>query len=375
MLGDVFIESFNSLEDPRIERTKKHNLLDIIALSLMATMSGAQCYTEIELFGEIHCDWLKQYLSLPNGIPSHDTISRVMSVLNPEEFNQCFMAWINKVRTLLPENVIAIDGKTLCGSHERSKSIKGHHIVNAYSCTNGLTLGQVKVADKSNEITAIPELLKVLSITNSVVTIDAMGCQSNIAAEIINGDADYVLAVKGNQKELHEPLIDVFTLTKNPKFSKELIPEIYKHEVTGEHGRIEERIVRSLPVKSIDHQLDLTKWTNIKSIVQIEHVNHSSKRKEYRYYISSLAHTEIERLAISIRAHWQVENNLHWVLDVVFKEDDCRVRDEIAAQNLSWIRKMAMFLLKQDVSKMSMRRKMLKYWASPQGLINVMTTN
>lgn len=371
MLGNIFIESFSSLEDPRVESTKKHLLLDIIALCLIATMSGAQCYTEIELFGEIHYEWLKQYLLLPNMIPSHDTISRVMSILNPEKFNQCFMDWISKVKKLLPEDVIAIDGKTLCGSHERSKGIKGQHIVNAYSCANSLTIGQIKVKDKSNEITAIPELLKLLSLNNSVITIDAIGCQKEIAAAIINENADYILAVKGNHKELYEPILDVFDLSKNDKFNKKMATNIYNHELTGEHGRIEERIVKSLPAKSIGTQLDLAKWVGAKSIIQIEHINHTNNNTEYRYYISSIDHNEIERLAISIRAHWQVENNLHWVLDVVFKEDDCRIRDEIAAQNLSWIRKMATFLLKQDTAKLSIRRKMLKYWATPKGIIDL----
>jgi predicted transposase YbfD/YdcC len=373
-MGDIFIESFSLLDDPRIDRTKKHLLLDIVALSLMATMSGAQCYTEIELFGEIHHDWLKQYLVLPNGIPSHDTISRVMSVINPKKFNQCFMDWISKVKNLLHEDVIAIDGKTLCGSHQRCKDIKALHIVNAYSCANGLTLGQIKVDSKSNEITAIPELLKILALNGGTVTIDAMGCQTAIAEAILNEKANYVLAVKGNHKALYEPITEIFNLAQNKKFNKNLLPDIYKHAVTGEHGRIEERIVRALPAQTIAMQLELNKWAGIKSIVQIEHINHTLNNIEYRYYISSIAHVEVEKLAKSIRSHWQVENNLHWVLDVIFKEDDCRVRDEIAVQNLSWIRKIAAFLLKQDTTKISMRRKMLKYWANPLGLINLIET-
>ncbi|MFN7093971.1 MAG: ISAs1 family transposase [Burkholderiales bacterium] len=375
MFENVFVESFSELEDPRVDKTKKHLLLDIVALSLMAIMSGAQCYTEIELFGEIHYGWLKQYLLLANGIPSHDTISRVMGALNPEKFNQCFLSWINKVKQLFPEDVVAIDGKSLCGSHNRSKAIKALHIVNAYSCANGLTLGQIKVEDKANEITAIPELLELLVLKGSIVTIDAMGCQKDIALAIVEQDADYVLAVKGNHRELYESIIDVFNLSRNEKFNRNLVPHMYRHEVTGEHGRIEERIVRSLPVKVIATQLELQQWGGIKSIVQVEHINHSNNSLEYRYYISSISAIEIEKLAKSIRCHWQVENNLHWVLDVVFKEDNSRVRDEVAAQNLSWIRKMAMFLLKQDVSKMSMRRKMLKYWANPQTLIKLMTTD
>jgi predicted transposase YbfD/YdcC len=214
-----------------------------------------------------------------------------------------------------------------------------------------------------------------LALNGSTVTIDAMGCQTAIAQAIVNEKANYILAVKGNHKSLHEPITEVFNLAQNKKFNKKLISNIYKHEVTGEHGRIEERIIRSLPVETIDTQLDLNQWAGIKTIIQIEHTNHTINTVEYRYYISSIADAEVERLAKSIRSHWMVENNLHWVLDVVFREDDCRVRDEIAVQNLSWIRKIALFFLKHDTSKMSIRRKMLKYWATPQGLTTLITNN
>ena len=329
-------------------------------------MSGAQCYTEIELFGEIHEKYLSAYLSLPNGIPSHDTISRVMSIITPKEFNSCFMNWVKQIKEVSPENVIAIDGKTLCGSHERIKSIKGQHILNAYSCVNGLTLGQIKVDSKSNEITAIPELLKILALENSIVTLDAMGCQRNIAELIVDNDADYVLSVKGNQKGLLEPITDLFALSRNKRFNQNLNPSLYKHEIMSEHGKIEDRKVRSFPVRLIADQTNMSAWAGIKSIVEIEHINYTTSGTEYRYYISSIDSAKVESIAAAIRSHWMIENNLHWVLDVVFKEDESRIRNEIAAQNMSWVRKMAAFFLKQDTTKMSMRRKMLKYWASPQ---------
>lgn len=369
MLGNVFVESFSKLEDPRRDHAKKHLLLDIIALTLMATMSGAQCYTEIELFGEIHEQQLRNYLSLPNGVPSHDTINRVMSILSPEEFNACFIDWVKQIKKVAPESIIAIDGKTLCGSHERVNSVKGHHIVNAYSCANGLTLGQIKVDSKSNEITAIPELLKILAIENSIVTLDAMGCQKNIAEQITNSNADYVLAVKGNQKSLFEPITDLFALSKNIRFNHGLNPSLYKHEIMSEHGKIEDRNVRAFPVRSIADQTNMAAWAGIKSIVEVEHINYTTSDTEYRYYISSIDSSKVEKIATAIRSHWMIENNLHWVLDVVFKEDGSRIRDEIAAQNMSWVRKMAAFFLKQDQSKMSMRRKMLKYWANPLNAI------
>lgn len=196
-----------------------------------------------------------------------------------------------------------------------------------------------------------------------------MGCQREIAEAIINEQAEYILAVKGNQKELQEPIIDVFTLSTNPKYSDEVKPCIYEHDVSCEHGKIETRTVKAFPVKAISGQLDLSKWSKIKSIIQIEHIDHTNNTKEYRYYISSIAYSEIERLAISIRAHWQVENNLHWVLDMVFKEDDSRIRDETAAQNMSWIRKMATFLLKQIPVKMSMKNKMIRNCINPDNML------
>ena len=366
-MKSIFLECFGSLEDTRY-KNKQYKLLDVIAIAICGTLAGMKDFTEIEMFATEHESWCTQHLGIKL-IQSHDTISRVMSILNPKQFADCFLAWIKEIKDLLVENVVAIDGKILCGSHQRSNGKKALHIVNAYSCANGLTLGQIKVADKSNEITAIPELLKALSIRGAI-TIDAMGCQREIAEAIINEQAEYVLAVKGNQKELYEPIMDIFNLSLNPKYSDKIKPNIYEHAVSCEHGKIENRIVKSFPVKAISKQLDLSKWSKIKSIIQIEHIDHTNNTKEYRYYISSIAYNEVERLATSIRAHWQVENNLHWVLDMVFKEDDSRIRGEIEAQNMSWIRKMAAYVLKQIPTKMSMKNKMIKNCINPDNMLN-----
>lgn len=367
-MKSIFLECFGSLEDTRY-KNKQYNLLDVVAIAICGTLAGMKDFTEIEMFGTEHEGWFKRHLGI-EFIPSHDTISRVMSILNPKQFADCFLSWIKEIKDLLAENVIAIDGKTLCGSHQRSNGKKALHIVNAYSCVNGLTLGQVKVSDKSNEITAIPELLKALSIRGATITIDAMGCQREIAEAIINEQAEYILAVKGNQKELYEPIMDVFNLSLNPKYSDKMKPSIYEHDVSCEHGKIENRTVKAFPVKTISKQLDLNKWSKIKSIIQIEHIDHSNSTKEYRYYISSIAYNEVKRLATSIRSHWQIENNLHWVLDMVFKEDDSRIRNEIVAQNMSWIRKMAAYLLKQIPTKMSMKNKMIKICINPDNMLN-----
>jgi predicted transposase YbfD/YdcC len=363
----IFLECFGSLEDTRY-KNKQYNLLDIVAIVICGTLAGMKDFVEIEMFAIEQNDWFAKNLSIVE-IPSHDTLSRVMSLLNPKQFTDCFLLWIKEIKELLSEDVVAIDGKTLCGSHQRSRGKKALHIVNAYSCANGLTLGQIKVADKSNEITAIPELLKALSICGATVTIDAMGCQREITEVITNEQAEYVLAVKGNQKELYEPIIDIFTLSMNPKYSDKMKPSIYEHDVSCEHGKIENRTVKAFPVRNISKQLDLSKWSKIKSIVQIERIDHTNNTRDSRYYISSIAYNEIERLAKSIRDHWQVENNLHWVLDMVFKEDDSRIRDEITVQNMSWIRKMAAFLLKQIPTKMSMKNKMIKNCINPDNML------
>ena len=199
-----------------------------------------------------------------------------------------------------------------------------------------------------------------------------MGTQKEIAKQIIEQDADYVLAVKDNQKELSEAVLDVFELSKNEKFNKGLQSNIYKHEISSEHGRIEDRIVYGLPAQSIGMQTDLNNWVDIKSIIKVEHINWTTNKTELRYYISSIVNTDVAKIANAIRSHWQIENNLHWVLDVVFKEDDSRVRDKISAQNLSWMRKMATYLLKQDKTKGSMKTKMIRNCIKPDNIINIL---
>ena len=262
-MNQSFRECFGKIEDPRIERTKKHHLLDIIALAILGIMAGAQSFEEIEDFGSTHEEWLKTYLVLENGIPSHDTINRVCQSLRPEEFQAAFLEWLDDLKTLLPEGVVAIDGKTLCGSHERIKGLKGLHVVSAWSCRNGLSLGQMSVSDKTNEITAIPELIKRLMIVGAIVTIDAMGCQKDISQAIINQKADYVLAVKGNQGNLHESIQDCFKWAKPDALSTA------KEQITKDHGRIEERSISVLPAEILRGLVDLSDWAGIKSIAKV----------------------------------------------------------------------------------------------------------
>lgn len=373
-MNQAFVESFGTLEDPRVERTKKHALLDIIAIAIIGVMAGAQSFEEIEDFGLTHEEWLKQYLQLENGIPSHDTINRVCQSLKPESFQKAFLKWVNSIRSLLPEGVVPIDGKTLRGSHQRSRGIDGFHVVNVWSCVNGLVLGQMKVRDKSNEITAIPELLKQLMIEGAIVTIDAMGCQKDIAAAIREQKADYVLAVKGNQGNMFGSIQDCFKWAASDK-SKHKVYEAVD-EVGCEHGRIEERKLEVIGVEILKGLVELADWSGIKSIAKITCSRETpyEKSNEARFYISSLAPENPGVLLKAIRAHWSIENQLHWSLDISFREDACRVRDENTALNLSWMRKMALSFLKAETSfKASIRRKQLKLWSSPDYLLKVIS--
>ena len=374
---NIFIECFGALKDKRINRTKRHILLDVVALTLFAIMSGAQTFEEIELFGDLHIVWLKQYLLLPHGIPSHDTIRRVLGFLDHQQLIKGFIGWITSVKGLVKENIVAIDGKTMKGSHKKGKGVKALHVLSAYSCANGLSLGQLKVDGKTNEITVIPELIKQLAIDGAIVTIDAMGCQKDIAKAIIDQKADYILAVKDNQKELHESIIDVFKLTENKAFTNNMPMQKSEDDIEASHGKIEQRTTTTMPVNAISHVIDSKDWAGIKSIVKITRIaedNTSNITKETRYFISSVAYTEPERIGQAARLHWGIENKLHWTLDVIFKEDDCRIRDEIAALNFAWFRKMALSFLKPvlpfGVKVNSIKKKMLRNWVKPEGIID-----
>lgn len=377
MDNNIFVECFGHLEDKRIERTKAHFLLDIIALVLFAVMSGAQTFEEIEQFGELHIDWLSQYLLLPNGVPSHDTISRVLGFLDHQQLIQGFINWITKIKGLVNENLVAIDGKTMKGSHAKGKGIKALHVLSAYSCANGLSLGQLKVDGKTNEITVIPDLIKQLAIEGAIVTIDAMGCQKEIAQAIIEQKADYLLAVKENQKDIYETITDVFGLAAKKSYADKMPLQKYVDEIEGSHGKIEQRFITTLPLSSVAHAINSQDWPGLKSVAMIERVAEYKTGEitsEKRYFISSLEHNNPKRIGASARLHWSIENKVHWTLDVVFKEDDCRIRDDTAALNFAWFRKMALSFL-QPVEPFgkkvnSMKKKMLRNWAKPEGIMD-----
>ena len=354
----AIVEHFRDIEDPRIDRGKLHNLIDIIAIAICAVICGADTWEDIELFGESKQEWLKQFLELPNGIPSHDTFGRVFSIISPVEFQRSFLNWIKAISDSIEKEVVAIDGKTSRRSYDKNKGKGAIHMVSAWATANRVVLGQVKTEDKSNEITAIPELLDVLALKDCIVTIDAMGCQKNIAAKIIDKDADYILALKGNQGTLHEDIKLFFQDASDTSF-KDIRHDFHK-TIDGDHGRIETR--RFSIVSDIEWLEGKTDWKELKSIGMVESEREIGDKltKETRYYISSLP-GNAKLFGDAVRKHWGIENSLHWVLDVVFREDECRIRKGYAAENFAVLRHIALNLVREEKSiKRGVKGKRLK---------------
>ncbi len=344
-ISDHFIE----LEDPRIERSKLHKLIDIITITICAVICGADGWVEIETYGKSKYKWLKKFLELPNGIPSHDTFSRVFSLLNPNKLQECFLNWVEEISRITFGEIIAIDGKTLRRSYDRSKDKAAIHMVSAWAVNNGLVLGQRKVDSKSNEITAIPELLKVLSLKGCIVTIDAIGCQKKITKQIISQNADYVIAVKKNQVGLYERIEKIFKTALANNFEGLIKSEYRKSE--NEHGREETRYCQILT--KINKEIDPNgSWEGLNSVAFIDYLRTEKGKTtlERRYFISSINGDNHKLIARAIRKHWCVENQLHWVLDVSFNEDDSRIRKDNSPENLAIIRHIALNLLKQEKS-------------------------
>jgi len=346
------VSYFSDLHDPRIDRTKAHLLEDIIFIAISSVLCGAETWNNMEDFGKSKESWLRTILKLPSGIPSHDTFNRVFSLLDPKEFGERFLQWTSSVSRLTEGEVISIDGKTICGSRDKGKkSIV--HMVSAWAGINNIVLGQLKVDYKSNEITAIPELLKLLALKGCIVTIDAMGCQKDIAAAIVEREADYILALKGNQGNLLQQTEDSFRFFKSSSVCE---------DTDIGHGRIERRTCSVIDDLSMIE--DKSQWENLQSLVKIEAERYfkstGTTEKETRFYISSLpANASI--LNKSVRAHWGIENSLHWCLDVAFNEDNSRKRAGYAAQNFSVLNRIALNILKNEkTSKRGIKGKRLK---------------
>ena len=348
---------FNDITDPRSSKNSQHLLIEMIIITICAVICGADGWEDIVTFAKEREVWLRKYLTLPYGIPCDDTFRRVFSRLNPEELQSCFRRWVRAVFRFTGKQVVAIDGKSLRRSFEDGKDKnKGMlHMVSAWAAENELVLGQVKTSEKSNEITAIPELLNLLAIEGCIVTIDAIGCQKKIAEQIFNQKADYVLAVKENQKTLYDSLCKTFQQAKTLQFQNMVYDQC--EEVDAGHGRIETRKCIVLPLMYLHHFK--LKWKGLQSLILIESQREINGHieSEQRYYISSIP-LNANLIMTSIRQHWGIENRLHWVLDVVFREDDSRIRKDYGAENFAVIRHIALNLLKQEKSnKFSLKRK------------------
>jgi predicted transposase YbfD/YdcC len=344
---------FGSLTDPRVERTRAHRLSDVVTIALCAVLCGANDWVAVETFGHAKEAWLRTFLPLPSGIPSHDTFGRIFAQLNPAEFQRCFLSWVQAVVGELPSQVVAVDGKTLRGSADRSHGQTALHLVSAWATASGLVLGQEATATKSNEITAIPHLLRLLALDGCVVTIDAMGCQRAIAAQLHAQGADYVLALKANQPTLHATVVTAFADAR-AEGADAWHPLTQDHAQTLDkgHGRIERRRVTVLSDPDLLACLDPTgAWPGLRSVVEVQAERHlgAAPATEHRYYLTSLP-PDAALLGQAIRAHWGVENCLHWVLDVQFREDASLVRVGEGAHNLAVLRHLALNLLRQDRS-------------------------
>jgi len=352
---------FAEVTDPRIERTKHHGLIDIITIAVCAVIAGADDWIAIAAFGRAKRKWFKRFLALPNDIPSHDTFRRVFLLLDPAEFEQAFLSWVQALSHLAALQVVAIDGKTLRRSHDGVLGKNAIHMVSAWATANQLVLGQLKSDEKSNEITAIPELLRRLELHGCIVTMDALGCQTEIADLIVQRGGDYALAVKGNQDGLFREVQDLFADADALRF-KGVLHDHCKHTDKA-HGRLEIRHCWTISdpdyLACIKRQAE---WLNLRTLikVQCERRTATGTTVKTRYFISSLPNDA--KLALhAVRGHWNIENQLHWVLDIAFREDDCRLRKGHGAENFVVLRHIALNLLRQETSEqMGLKNKRLR---------------
>ena len=349
----VFLSHFRNLQDPRQQAKVTYPLDEILLLCLLAVLAGAETITDIALFGRKKLDLLRRFRPFASGTPAHDHLGDILAVLDPEQFQRCFVAWVAAL-TGAPEGVIAIDGKTVRRSGQKRTGQAPIHIVSAFAARQRLVLGQIKVAEKSNEINAIPKLLELLAIEGAIVTIDAMGCQREIAQKIVEKKADYVLALKGNQGTLRED-VELFVAEqeavgfKDSKISRE-------QTVDGDHGRIETRTITM--IHDVAWLQQRHNWPGLNALVIVDSVRETGDKveRERRFYITSLL-LVASMMAPVVRAHWAIENSLHWVMDMVFRDDECRVRTDHAPANFCIIKHMAQNLIRLAPGKTSLRQK------------------
>lgn len=361
------ITILRDVPDPRVDRTRDHDLTDLLVIALCTMLCGGESFYDMEEFAEVRQDWLKTFLTLRNGPPSHDTFNRLFQAMDPKAWSDALARWTQSVRAALGREIVALDGKSLRRALNTGEDVRT--IVGAWATQSGLLLGQRKTRDKSNEITVVPELLRILELSGCIITADALHCQKQIAKEIIEADADYVLALKGNQGTTFAE-IKSYLNDAADRGAKGLV---FKETVDKGHGRLETR--RYWQTEDIGWFADKTQWEGLRSVGMVESVREKNGHKsvERRYYLSSLPEN-IEQFARAVRGHWSIENQLHWVLDVVFKEDQSRARTENAAENLAALRRLAVGIFKRDQKcKRSIKGKLMRAAIDPHYLLHLLT--
>ncbi|KKI98718.1 ISAs1 family transposase [Prochlorothrix hollandica] len=356
ILSRSVLQYFQNLPDPRVERTRHHSLSTIITIAILAVLAGADGFVAIERYGRAKQSWLETFLDLPHGIPSHDTFGRVIGALDPQALAASFLDWVTGVSERLGLDMIHIDGKTARGSYDREGKLKALHSVSAWSSDHRLVLAQQRVDSKSNEITAVPLLLKLLNLKGAVVTLDAMGTQTAIARQIRQGGGDYVLALKGNQGTLSRAVETWFKQTEVDGWDG--IDYDYHETLEAAHHRLEIRQVWTLPVSELPSLPRQSQWVDLNTVVMVRSTRHLWNKitTEVRFYISSLPSNAARHDQV-VRSHWSVENSLHWVLDVTFNEDASRIRQGYGAENFGLLRRLCVSLLNREPSKLSLKMK------------------
>lgn len=373
---DEIVRHFQELEDPRSTVNLQHPLVSVVVIALMAVLAGANGPTAIAKWAALKGELLVKTLNLPNGIPRKDVFRRVLMALKPAAFQACFANWLKSLReaaataTGVDQPVLAVDGKTARRSHDRKNGLGALHSVSVWASDFGLSLGQLACAEKSNEITAIPELLRLVDIKGAIITIDAMGTQRAIAEQIIAGEADYVLALKGNQGTLHQAVIDHVAEQWEDDFASVKARQYQTKETA--HGREETRSYIQMPVPPDLPGLEL--WKGLKSIgvVVSECIRDGKATDEVRYYLSSLG-VGVKRFAHAVRSHWGIENSCHWTLDVTYREDDSRMRDKNLRENFAWLNRLTLSLLRQHPGRESIAMKRRSCGWSDGYLMEVIT--